>query len=58
MIDVFYQQAAGDAVLSPRCAMFLQVQAAGVMEDIFQSIQGWKSWQRGHDRHEQEGVNK
>ncbi len=28
MMDGFHQQAAGD-VLSPRCAVFLQVQAAG-----------------------------
>lgn len=48
MMDCFHQQAAGDVVLSPRCAVFLQVQAAGEMEDIFQSR---KSQQRSRDTH-------
>ena len=45
MMDCFHQQTAGDVVLSPRCAVFLQVQAAGEMEDIFQNRQ------RSHDTH-------
>lgn len=56
MMDCFHQRPGGAAVvLRPNCAVLLQVQAAGEIQDIFQNIESMKSW---HDRHPQHEVHK